>query len=1368
MSDPSDPSSYTVGWVCALSTEFTAAQEQFDEEYEPHESPEHREANDSNVYSFGKIKGHMVVVAVMPNGQYGTASAATVAKDMIRSFRNIRFGLMVGIGGGAPTKQHDIRLGDVVVSSPTPGQSGVFQYDFGKATKEGFQHTASHNKPPPLLLAAVAGLKTQHERKGLQIHEKVSTIVTNNKRLRAKYGRPDDPDSLFAASVKHKSDPCHESCVTTPTDLVPRMPREEPMEDVEVHYGTIASGNTLIKDAAKRDELASKASILCFEMEAAGLMDGFRCLVVRGICDYCDSHKNDKWQGYAAMTAAIYAKQILGMIRPEAVAREEIIILKIDEVLHTVISGVKDLKRSITEQEVLDWLSDEDFGAYQFDERSKKAPGTCQWFLDLPEYQSWIQEKGQVLFCPGIAGAGKTVLASAIIEDLHSRFQRDSSTAILHIYCRYNRVDRQTFNDLRASLLRQLCELLSPLPEGIMQLYDQYKPRRTGPPPERVLSELESVSGQFFKVFLVVDALDEWATEHGDLYSLPAELLLLQTKSAINLLTTSRPVPLIAHQFRNYPSISITAQQQDIYAYVDNFRWPDSSCIGKMAALRGLVRKVMSQTVRGMFLLARLYLYSLENETTERDVKDALRRFENRAKNENDSKFNIVDQAYNDTLKRFREQHQNFSDLAYRVLAWICCTCWNLSVGAIQHGLALREGDTAFREDGIVDEALLLSVCCGLIEIPQGSREIRLVHYTAESFFRHNRHLLDEYFLARHSIDLHLPSNADAYLARQCATCLSIGLPRHRPEGISNEPRFPGSLWDSFKPNLAFEESSFQSDDSSEERFVETDPSFEDSKFIGQTKEHDIISLYAYSAFSWGGHVRRLSPADQAYDTSIELLQKREIFGRAVESVLTLGDRSEKKDVLQNSGALHLAALFGLGNLAESLVRNLDIESRDSCGQTALVWTLKCLAFRYKIKPVRRLFATPDFNIYSGIHIDRRRIVMDLLGSGANPNIAGYNGDTALHFAAMLGDVEIVEKLLEREVDIHRSNSEGNIPVIEAVRHGNESVYMKLLGRGAVDDCGENGRTALIEAASVGDLALVEKLIKNGAKVRRRDRKGKNALIEASRSGHARIVELLLPNQSDVDHQDHWGSTALMEACTGGHADIIELLLAANARLDIRNCINESALDLGARHCGEVIMKRLFHQITDPSIQYQHSCSALVIASEHQRPHIVSLILEDAEIKPASKYIDLALSKSYHRGSEEVVKLLISHEANPNLEFENDVSLKPLLMHAIYARSDAVALLLLEAGIDIEAEDDVGEGPIHAAVRQGNKTMVLSLLEKGFSVNRRSRSGLLPLDLAMRYSGDDRSMANFLREHGAITEAQRLVRFMRSRMKRFN
>ncbi|ENH63846.1 hypothetical protein FOC1_g10007986, partial [Fusarium oxysporum f. sp. cubense race 1] len=195
----------------------------------------------------------------------------------------------------------------------------------------------------------------------------------------------------------------------------------------------------------------------------------------------------------------------------------------------------------------------------QFDERSKKAPGTCQWFLDSPEYQSWTQEKDQVLFCPGIAGAGKTVLASAIIENLHSRFQNDSSTAIAHIYCRYNRLDRQNFNELQTSVLRQLCERLSPLPEHIMKIYSQYKRRRVELPPERILSGLESVSGLFSKVFMVVDAIDEWrAAEHADLYSLPGELLFLQRKLVINLLVTSRPLPLIANRFSSYPSLTLT------------------------------------------------------------------------------------------------------------------------------------------------------------------------------------------------------------------------------------------------------------------------------------------------------------------------------------------------------------------------------------------------------------------------------------------------------------------------------------------------------------------------------------------------------------------------------------------------------------------------------------------------------------------------------------------------------------------------------------------------------------------------------------------------------------------------------------------
>jgi nucleoside phosphorylase len=93
------------------------------------------------------------------------------------------------------------------------------------------------------------------------------------------------------------------------------------------HYGLIASGNQVMRHGQTRDRLARELGILCFEMEAAGLMDNFPCLVVRGICDYADSHKNKQWQEYAAATAAAYAKELLSLI-PENQAPETLTVAR--------------------------------------------------------------------------------------------------------------------------------------------------------------------------------------------------------------------------------------------------------------------------------------------------------------------------------------------------------------------------------------------------------------------------------------------------------------------------------------------------------------------------------------------------------------------------------------------------------------------------------------------------------------------------------------------------------------------------------------------------------------------------------------------------------------------------------------------------------------------------------------------------------------------------------------------------------------------------------------------------------------------------------------------------------------------------------
>jgi len=121
-------SSYHVGWICAIRTEYVVACELLDEEFQTPPLAQH----DDNAYTCGRIGKHKVVVACLPQGRYGLASAAIVANNMLRSFPAIQFGLMVGIGGGAPSAKHDIRLGDVVVSSPTGRTGGVIHYEFGK------------------------------------------------------------------------------------------------------------------------------------------------------------------------------------------------------------------------------------------------------------------------------------------------------------------------------------------------------------------------------------------------------------------------------------------------------------------------------------------------------------------------------------------------------------------------------------------------------------------------------------------------------------------------------------------------------------------------------------------------------------------------------------------------------------------------------------------------------------------------------------------------------------------------------------------------------------------------------------------------------------------------------------------------------------------------------------------------------------------------------------------------------------------------------------------------------------------------------------------------------------------------------------
>lgn len=277
-----------------------------------------RETSDANEYTLGRIGVHNLVIACLPAGLMGNGPAAIVANNMQHSFP-IKFGLMVGVGGGVWSKTNDVRLGDVVVSQPIGAHGGVVKWDFGKIGNNGkFQRTGSLDKPPLVLLHALQELRTFDLMDGIDIEGSLSLMVQNKPRMGQTYRyQGADHDQLFEASYDHEGD---ETCDKCDHKLIVQRPARN-NSSPRIHYGNIASGNEVMKHGTTRDKIAKEEGVICFEMEAAGLMDNFRCLVIRGICDYADSHKNKKWQPYAAATAAAFTRALLGFIDKQEVIK---------------------------------------------------------------------------------------------------------------------------------------------------------------------------------------------------------------------------------------------------------------------------------------------------------------------------------------------------------------------------------------------------------------------------------------------------------------------------------------------------------------------------------------------------------------------------------------------------------------------------------------------------------------------------------------------------------------------------------------------------------------------------------------------------------------------------------------------------------------------------------------------------------------------------------------------------------------------------------------------------------------------------------------------------------------------------------------
>jgi hypothetical protein len=265
--------------------------------------------------------------------------------------------------------------------------------------------------------------------------------------------------------------------------------------------------------------------------------------------------------------------------------------------------GVDKLLRGQHDQErenILKWLTPINYATQQSDYIGRRQPGTGQWLLVSVEYQAWLNTPKQTLFCPGIPGAGKTILTAIVIDDLYTRFQCDASIGIAYLYCDFRRQHEQKTEDLLTNLLKQLAQKQASMPDDVQALYDQYRNQSKRPSLDEISRALHSVSTLYSNVFIIVDALDECQVTDGCRTRLLSEIFKLQARERANIFSTSRFIPEILETFKESMSLEIRARDEDVQTYLAGHMTRLPSFVLSSPDLQNEVKATISKAVDGM------------------------------------------------------------------------------------------------------------------------------------------------------------------------------------------------------------------------------------------------------------------------------------------------------------------------------------------------------------------------------------------------------------------------------------------------------------------------------------------------------------------------------------------------------------------------------------------------------------------------------------------------------------------------------------------------------------------------------------------------------------------------------------------------
>ncbi|PNP84972.1 hypothetical protein FNYG_01669 [Fusarium nygamai] len=422
---PSDRRGFEIAIICALTLEADAIEALFDHHWEDDGPPFDKEPGDPNAYSTGVIGRFNVVLAYMP--RMGKVNAATVAANCGKSFPSIKLALVVGICGVvpfSPTKD-EIILGDVIISN------GVIQYDFGRQFPERLvrKDTLLDVLGRPNLEIRGILTKLQGLRHRRQLSAKIETfldVLRQDPELHAEYPGS-TKDKLFEATYRHADD--QRSCEQAGCegDLVKRsrLSTTDGPPKPAVHFGLMASADTVMKSGEDRDRIALTEDLIAFEMEGAGVWDSFPCIIIKGGCDYADSHKSKIWQRYAAATAAACAKAFLGFWTPS--------------ITQDVLCLTANLKRrcSLADREYIEQRkrlaeepTTESRSHYLPLARNKNFTGRKGTIAELQKLL-FTDPNGQRVALLGLGGIGKTQIALQLAHIVKKEDEADRSYSVI-------------------------------------------------------------------------------------------------------------------------------------------------------------------------------------------------------------------------------------------------------------------------------------------------------------------------------------------------------------------------------------------------------------------------------------------------------------------------------------------------------------------------------------------------------------------------------------------------------------------------------------------------------------------------------------------------------------------------------------------------------------------------------------------------------------------------------------------------------------------------------------------------------------------------------------------------------------------------